>query len=250
MYLWKCWRDTRLKLAVFAALFALLALANRLAPAGREHAFTAMELQNAFLASLWLTSLPLLFVGWILGETNPGADIHRGSGDFLLVRPVSRGSLIWTGWAVGMLEGIVLWAVISVAFLAVAFFELHRWGDSTSFILSAWITFSKIHLPILPVVYIINLGLVYGLTYAIGVFTRSGSWAMIGSAGLIFGYQLLRDLLGHKLQVWLPTFLLSYPGPHHDWAIPALHAYLVRGALALAFPVLAHFALERMEIHS
>ena len=66
-------------------------------PAGEEHAFAAMELQNAFLASLWLTSLPLLFVGWILGETNPGADIHRGSGDFLLVRPVSRGSLMWTG---------------------------------------------------------------------------------------------------------------------------------------------------------
>jgi hypothetical protein len=41
---------------------------------------------------------------------------------------------------------------------------------------------------IMLIIFLIDMGLVYGLMYCVGAITRSGSRALIGSAILSFGY--------------------------------------------------------------
>ncbi len=248
MYLWKCWRDTRIKIFVFLGLFVCLQLGILFTPNGANVPPDAGVLQNACLAVLFATSSVLLFVGWILGDESAGADIGRGSGDYLLTRPSSRGSFVWTGWAVGMGESIVLWIFFSATLFGDLLFESRRWGNSASLFLSAWSGLSKLDLPIVFLMFVINLSLVYGLTYCIGVMMRSGSKALVGSAALIFGYQILKAILRFRFHISLPEFLLSYQDRHHVFQIPEIHSFVVRAVIALALPALAHLVLERMEI--
>jgi hypothetical protein len=248
MYLWKCWRDTRIKFFIFLGLFLCLELAFLFSPKQYSGSASVKELQNGFLIVLTVIGTILLFVGWILGDDNAGADIGRGSGDFLLTRPASRGSLVWTGWAVSMLETIVLWIVFFGIIVADIFSQSRQLGISTSEIASAFAAFCGHDLPLSFLIFLINLGLIFGVTYCIGVILRSGSRALIGSAMLIFGYRIVRAILAFRFQISLPDILLAYPNPHHNWSVPAAHEFLIRGLVALAFPLLAHLMLERMEI--
>lgn len=246
MYLWKCWHDTRVKFVVALGLLLCLAITN--------HALTGMNatlLRDGFLVVLMMAGPIVLLVSWILGDDNVGADIGRGSGDFLLSRPSSRGYFVWTGWMVGMVESIVLWIVFSAIIVENTIFQVRRQGIPAATISSSWLAFMKQDLPAVFLMFVINLGLVYGLTYCIGVVMRSGSRALIGVAALLLSYQFVKQIATHEFHIVLPGIFLSAGGfrLHPDgFVLPAVHAFVIRGLIALAFPVLAHFALERMEI--
>ena len=248
MYLWKCWLDTKLKFLITLGLFLCLQLAFLFSSKQTRGTVNAAQLHNGFLIVLVVISSALLFVGWILGDENAGADIGRGSGDFLLTRPCPRGSLVWTGWMVGMVETIALWILFSAIVLADLFFQARQWGFSASVLLSSWGSFHKLDLPILFLIFLINLGSIYGLTYCLGIITRSGSRALIGSAALVLGYVILKAVLLHRFHIALPELLLFYSHSDHRWEIPPVPSFVIRGAIALAFPVLAHVVLERTEI--
>ena len=101
---------------------------------------------------------------------------------------------------------------------------------------------------IMLIIFLVDMGLVYGLTYCVGVITRSGSRALIGSAILFFGYQILREILRARFHIEWPAFLLSYQNMHHRLEIPAIHSFVIRACLALAFPALTQLVLDKMEI--
>jgi hypothetical protein len=248
MYLWKCWRDTRVKFLVVLGLFVCQgALFGQSGPPGN-----ATQLPGMFFRLLVLGEFIVLFGSWILGADNVGADIGRGSGDFLLTRPSSRGSFVWTGWMVGMVESVLLWIVYSTLSVERMIFQMRHYGVGAATISSSWLVFMKLNLPVVFLMFVIDVGLVYGLTYCIGVVMRSGSRALIGTAALFLSYEIVKQIAMQEFHLVLPEILL-YPD-HFGWpvipVIPPIHAFVIRGALALTFPVLAYFALERMEVNS
>ncbi|MGC1784225.1 MAG: hypothetical protein WA708_17010 [Acidobacteriaceae bacterium] len=248
MYLWKCWRDTRIKFFIFLGLFICLQLIFLFSPKGMESPVNPADLGKIFFGTLVAIGSVLLFLGWILGDENVGADIGRGSGDFLLTRPQTRGSLVWTGWALSMVEMIVLWIVFFAAVIGDILSQSTRWGISTATVFSALADFSAHGLPLMFLVFLINIGLIFGVTYCIGVVLRSGSRALIGTIALIVGYRILKTVFAFRFHISLPDILLSYPGSHPGLANPAVHDFVVRGLIAIAFPAIAHLLLERMEI--
>lgn len=249
MYLWKCWRDTRIKFLTFLVLFLCLELTFIFGhKVSSPASLGATELRIAFSVILMVVGSVLLFLGWILGNESVGADIGHGYGDYLLTRPQSRGSFVWTAWTFSMVETIVLWIVFCAIAVADVFSLLGALGVSSSVFRSALFQFARHDMPLMFLIFLINLGLIFGVTYCIGVILRSSTRALIGSAALIFAYQILKVVLRFEYHINLPDILLSYPNPHNGMAMPAIHEFVVRGIVALAFPLLAHFALERMEI--
>jgi hypothetical protein len=249
MYLWKCWRDTRIKFLACLALFLCLEVAFIFGhKVETSHPLGAADLHTMFTIVSTAVGSILVFLGWILGDENVGADIGRGSGDFLLTRPESRGTFVWIGWSLSVVETIVLWIVFS----AIVFVDIlslsHQLGVSASAIMSSLLDFSKHDMPLMFLIFVINVGLIFGVTYFIGVVLRSGTRALVGSAALIFGYQILKAIFTFRFHIVLPDILLAYPNPHNGMLIPAVHEFIIRGLVALAFPVVAHVILERMEI--
>jgi hypothetical protein len=245
MYLWKCWRDTRVKFLVILGLFVCQGIAFP-GHIGRAMNANATQLRGMFFMLLIGVGFIVQTVSWILGIDNVGADIGRSSGDFLLSRPSSRGFFVWTGWMVGMVESVVLWIVFSAISMGNLISHLHHQRLAAATISSSWLAFIKLNLPTVFLMFVINVGLVYGLTYCLGVVMRSRSRALIGVAALLLSYQIVRQIAVDQFHLVLPGMFL-YP---HGFVFPAVHAFVIRGLIALGFPVLAHFALERMEIHS
>lgn len=245
MYLWKCWRDTRVK---FFVAFVIVLLLNFLPFVGAiyaQHLQKPGKVQNLLEAAFVFPAGLLWFFGWILSKDNVGADIGHGCGDFLLTRPASRGRLVWTGWMAGMVENIVLWIVISSVMYGIMLIELHLLGISVLSLPNTLVSFAFVFL--LFAIFLLNLGMIYGLGYCIGVITRSGPWALIGSVIVLFGYGLLKSLLQHW-NIDLPDFFLPLNTHHNQLEIPSTLAFVVHGCLLVAFPAVAHFALERMDV--
>jgi hypothetical protein len=97
-------------------------------------------------------------------------------------------------------------------------------------------------------IFLLNLGMIYGLAYCIGVITRSGSGALIGSAIVVIVYGFLEALLRHHWNIHLPELFLSLHANHNSLVVPSTLALAVHACLLVMFPVVAHFALERMEV--
>lgn len=249
MYLWKCWRDTRIKFLTFLILFLCLQVAfmfgHKVSTPG---AIGTAGLSLAFTIILIAVGSVLLFLGWILGNESVGADIGHGYGDYLLTRPRSRTSFVWTAWGFSIVETIVLWIVFSAIAVVDVFSQSSVLGISNSMFRSALLQFTQHEMPLMFLIFLINLGLIFGVTYCLGVVLRSGTRALVGSAALIFAYQILKAVLQFEYHIKLPEILLSYPTPQNGMITPAIHEFVVRGLVAIAFPLVAHLVMERMEI--
>lgn len=248
MYLWKYWRDTRIKFFVFLGIFICLQIAFFASLPKAQGHLDPSDLSQAFTVTFAVIGTVLLFLGWILGDESVGADIGRGSGDFLLTRPQSRGSMVWMGWGLSMIETVVLWLVFFALVVADIASLAARLGLPASVVLSSALSFCAHGLPIMFLTFIVNLGMIFGVTYFIGVVLRSGSKALIGALSLVVGYKILQAILHYRFAVFAPDILLTYPGTHHALASPNAVDFIVRGAVAIAFPVMAHWLLERAEI--
>jgi hypothetical protein len=115
MYIRKCWHDTApyfficLGVSILDVFISLKDWGPHSAPHG-----------NALLAIVvaWVElGFLIAFIACLVGLRTIGTDIQKGFGDFLLTRPRSRKSVVWTGWAVGIAEiaGIVLSDALLVA---------------------------------------------------------------------------------------------------------------------------------------
>src|SRR5271170_5931559 len=111
MYLWKYWRETRITFGVSLTVIALLLLIVL-----KGHAVvttsgggpTLDKLPKILVVLLIVQSVPLGFLGWILGSFGVGRDLGEGSGSFVFTRPGSRTSFVWRDWAFGMAELLIV----------------------------------------------------------------------------------------------------------------------------------------------
>src|SRR5271170_583537 len=117
MYLWKYWRETRITFGVSLTVIALMLLVVL-----KGHAVvttsgggpTIDRLPQLLVVLLIVQSVPLGFLGWILGSFGVGRDLGEGSGSFIFTRPRSRASFVWRDWGFGMAELLIVTVLLNL----------------------------------------------------------------------------------------------------------------------------------------
>jgi hypothetical protein len=253
MYLWKCWRDTRVVLAAsmlcIAALFVFVLRQNLVLDRGPFE-----YLPNIFPFLLSVQAFPLSFVAWLLGFFGVGRDLGERSGSYLFTRPRSRAYFVWCDWGVGM---AVLLPI--VAFLALLFGALLRriivaLGDPLhgSFMIAGspvtltfivWLNF---------VAAFLLAGLVFSLTYFSTVLVKHAKGLIYG-AGVLVGYIFLEQVVPHYWPgIHLPTLVLQeFIQSHRNVTGISNHlgvSVAIRAAIILLFPFATQFVLQKTDI--
>ena len=129
MYLWKCWRDTRLSFFIYLTISVAAALFWLVGTNSRAHAIAMKASPSETLWFLFVVGAVVfgaIFAGAIgitLGSRNIGADLATGSAEFLLTRPRSRKYFVWAGWGVGVVEILTVLGVTALVALAVLYFQ-------------------------------------------------------------------------------------------------------------------------------
>ena len=238
MYLWKCWRDTRS--AFFAFLGAVLAVGAfggyvALDPFGWIAAkplesravwqFSADALLGTMLGALPAAGL------W-LGALGVGTEFEKGTADFLLTRPRSRGTFLWASWGLGAAQMVALVLVSNLCQLAAL--GPHRVEGLGDFLRSL------VALSTEALVY-------YSLTYLMTTLARNSRNGTAFAVAVIVGYAGLYTWLKLWYDTRIPFFLeLSLRSSHSgvDFSL-TVAGWL---AVCLALAVVAQFSFERAEI--
>jgi hypothetical protein len=254
MYLWKCWRNTRLSAGLYGFVIAFTIWSLM------RHGFTYLSfgseggasVHNVWAASIFLEIFGgvLAFVAWVMGGVGIGRDIGEGSGAFMITRPRPRRYFLWwdIGFGLGLL--ILLGSMTMVLFEIGVHFNVLRFGGG-----AAWAN-GNVHHPVggVPAIAILLLllsgivfaGLIYSITYLCTLIAERTSVGLMLSGGALAGYFWLyaKDVV--------PNLRVNpYPNPLAD--NPAPHVWLELGGRVIAIVVLllaAQFVLERREIRA
>jgi hypothetical protein len=254
MYLWKCWRDTRVVLAssllCIAVLFVFILRQN---PVLDQHG-PFENLPNIFPFFLSLQAFPLSFVAWLLGFFGVGRDLGERSGSYLLTRPRSRAYFVWCDWGVGM---AVLLPI--VAFLVMVFgVLLHRIIVAMGDPLHGIVVISGMPVTVAYVVWLnfvaafLLAGLVFSLTYFSTVLAKHAKGLIYG-AGVLVGYLFLEQVVPHYWPgIHLPNLVLQEFIQSHLF-VTGISNHLgvsvaIRAAIILLFPLATQFVLQKTDI--
>ncbi len=228
MYIWKCWRETRVFCLVFLGAGALLmplaaafTLGTQLLETFGRPAFEFTISSILMVTSLWLG---------MLGAYHSFDD---RSIQFLFTKPRPRAYFLWTGWAVGLVELLVIASVNVVAgWLTLSAYKNHMLMYDV-FGPHARETYTGIFLLAL---------LTYSTTYAFTAALRSG----VNGLGACFAawgvYELLVVGLRYRWHVMLP-YPVEQMGDLPIWLSNALWL-----AIGVSFVVSAQFAVQRAEV--
>ena len=254
MYLWKCWRDTRVVLAAsllcIGALFVFVMRQNLVLDR------RTLRVPSKHISGLLLSvqAFPLSFVAWLLGFFGVGRDLGERSGSYLFTRPRSRAYFVWCDWGVGM---AVLLPI--VAFLALLFGALlHRIlvalgdplhgsvviaGSPVTLTFIVWLNF---------VAAFLIAGLVFSLTYFSTVVMKHAKGIIYG-AGVLVGYIFLEQVVPHYWPgIHLPTLMLQeFIQSHRNVTGISDHlgiSVAIRAAIILLFPIATQFVLQKADI--
>ena len=235
MYLWKCWRDTRSAfLGIVAGLLAvgIFGAYVQFDPFGWIAAKPESSrllwhvLSDALGASL-KGVIPI--AGFILGAMGVGVEFERGTADFLLTRPRSRRSFLWTSWCLGAAQ------ILTLVPLALAI----NWLTRPDFPAAHPGLFSRVPLAICTVAL-----LTYSLTYLMTTLARNSRNGIGLSVAAITGYTFLHMwlILWHGFTVPLIWELPEHPdrvdaGVWFGWL-----------AVCLTLMVVTQFRFERAEV--
>ncbi len=240
MYLWKYWRDTRVRFIILLMLVAaiwLLQLHRRAYPIA-----TVLYWEDFTTNLRTFLFLPcLLALG--LGISGPGDEFAQRTADFLFTRPRTRRYFIWASWAAGALQILAIVSVyVLAAFLAAVYVSrtVYTW---------------KFLALILPVFLVCIVA--YSIICFMTALLRSGQKGYASGLVFIAFYLALNPLLQIRWSINLP-----YPS-----GVGRPFAYLVRGAhapapvfhfpvagvvgwtlFAVACPLLGQLYLERREV--
>ena len=263
MYLWKCWRNAWLSVAIYGAALGL-AIWSLL-----KHSFVYLSyVRNgttvvsngwAALHHLEVMGLLLAFIAWMMGSSGIPRDIGEGSGAFLLSRPRQRRFFLWCD------SGFAFGTFLTLAAVTMALFEfgirLHwiRFGGPELWN-SARGTPPGMDIPavaaiLIPLCAVVYAGLVYCVTYLCTLLVARHSIGQVLSVGVFFGYGWLRakarDLdapFNHLLPSW---WVDPFPDPVHGSPAPHIWVSLLLRVVAVVVLLLAaQLVLERREIRA
>jgi ABC-type transport system involved in multi-copper enzyme maturation permease subunit len=241
-YPWKCWRDTR-HTFLFVLTAILINSAVGLFVAYDPFGWIAAKAEGP--RTLWtsttqafmLTMIGLTPVaGFVIGAVGVGTEFERRTADFLLTRPLSRRSLLWTSWTVGAAAMASL-VILSIAMVWVARIQ----GAAVN-------GRGMVGMTIVALV-------IYSVTYLMTTLTRSSRDGVSLGMLIFIAYTGLGLWLKLWYQIELPNMWdmvfssgrrevmsASFAG---DLPVPAWFGWL---AVCLAFVFIAQWQFERAEV--
>ena len=253
MYLWKYWRETRITFGVSLSVIALLLLIVL-----KGHAVvttsgggpTIDKLPQVLVVLLIVQSVPLGFLGWILGSFGVGRDLGEGSGSFIFTRPRSRASFVWRDWGFGMAELLIVTVSLNLV-IGLQLYRIFAAGSqggalptdpAVSPVLSASLTCMASFL---------LAGLIFSLTYFSTILIKSSKGTMLG-AGALLGYVILKAVVEHYWpSVQLPGLLPDLPVLAQTLSGISSTLWLsltLRSVVVLVFPIAAQLVLEKADL--
>lgn len=270
MYLWKCWRDTRLTFFIYLTICAAAAL---LWLVGGGFQSRAMAMNVSPIETLWLLFVigaavfGAIFAGAIgitLGSRNIGSDLATGSAQFLLTRPRSRKYFVWAGWGVGIVEILALLGITALVAIAALYLQGGQvWRNFPTSIGAVPLNhssvtpsdlprllFAVVRVPLLIASIVLTTVVMYGLTYLLTVLTRSGQRAIAYTFAVVLAYSIIGSVLARWIGVSLPTliFYLADPQARESWHLSPMLQLALWSICAVAFPLAAQFVLDNAEM--
>lgn len=248
MYLWKCWRESRMQFIVgVVALAALCSFFTVVAVRFGRPGATGTEAPLS-VARAWSSAAVVVLGGWasfliivwglILGSMGLGVEFERLTADFLFTRPRRRKYWVWVGWPAGMLElSTIVFSAVAATFTTLAFLTGHVY---------TWRLLAAV--PAL----VIGGAVVYGLTYFLTVVARSGRQGLNYAIGILLVTLLVSYAAGYYWEVHVPS-VWGFTIASCNWAVGITETFPFDGvflwvAVALAFPLAAQVLVERTEI--
>ncbi len=227
MYLWKCWRDTRV---FFLAFLVIAAAAMPAIGLGCRGTTVMREVGIIAVASTFglLTFVIALGLG-ALGATHEFAEQAT---HFLFTKPRSRKYFLWVGCSVGGIELLII-AVVNVL---VGWATMACYGNRLGSAL-----FGSAERQALAEMFLDGL-FVYALTYSLTAILRNGLKGLGGSMGILTGISALGVLLRVRWKIQMPIPVQKIG------SLPLAASYIIWMAVALLFVYAAQVAIERTEI--
>jgi hypothetical protein len=254
MYLWKCWRDTRIVLAAslvcIGALFLFILRQNIVLT--RHAPFE--ELSTILPFMLTMQAFPVSFVAWLLGSFGVGRDLGERSGSYLFTRPRNRAYFVWCDWGVGMalllpivaLLDLVLGVLIHRIIVAVGD-PLHGSlvisGRPVTLAFIIWLNFGAAFL---------LAGLVFSVTYFSTVLVKHAKGLIYG-AGVLVGYVFLEQVVPHYWPaIHLPKLVMEV-FVESNRLVTGISDHLglsvaIRTALIVLFPLATQLILRKTDV--
>lgn len=239
MYLWKCWRDTKSAfLGIVAGLLAvgIFRVYVQFDPFGwiaaqPESSRLPWHVMSDGLVASLRALIPV--AGLILGALGVGVEFERGTADFLLTRPRSRRSFLWTSWCLGAAQ------ILTLVLLALAI----TWLTPPDFLADRSGLFSRVPLAMCTVAL-----LIYSLTYLMTTLARNSRNGIGLSVAAITGYTFLHGwlILWHGITVPIMWELPEHP----DRLDAGVWFGFLLGCLTvcLTLMVVTQFRFERAEV--
>lgn len=239
MYLWKCWRDTRSTfLGIVASLVAvgIFGAYVQFDPFGwiaakPESSWLLWHMMSDGLGASLSGVIPI--AGFILGALGVGVEFERGTADFLLTRPRSRRSFLWTSWWLGAAQ------ILTLVLLAHAI----TWLTRPDFPATRPSLFFRVPLAMCTVAL-----LTYSLTYLMTTLARNSRNGTGLSLAAISGYIGLYAWLNlwYGITIPIPWDLSGHPdGLFAGMEFGSLLGWL---AVCLTLMVVTQFRFERAEV--
>jgi len=234
MYAWKYWRDTRARFLTFTVLWLGIAVmlvfltlwthtrsGHWWRPVPPKAGFYPVWTQ-VMLGIATCGGMMAALAGFFLGGSGAGEEFERGTLPFLATRPWPRHYFVWTGWAVGAGELLVLLAAgMGVAFTVLIHFTVA--GDSLP-------RFHHLLVPRFPWAWLVGFfgwriaglllllwitGLVcYSFAYLLTLVARSRANGVALAVGLAIAYLVAAYLLHYYARIHIPT-----PVDLFDWTM-------------------------------
>jgi hypothetical protein len=254
MYLWKCWRDTRVVLAAsllcIGALFVFVMRQNL----ELDHHAPFEKLSTVFPFLITMQAIPVGFVAWLLGFFGVGRDLGDRSGSYVFTRPKSRAYFVWCDWGVGMALLLPIVALLTLIFGVLLRRIIVTLGDPLhgSVVLAgkpvtlAFIVFLNFGAAFLLA------GLVFSLTYFSTVLVKNAK-GIIYSAGVLVAYIFIEQVVPHYWPaIHLPNLVLP-EFVQSNGLVTGLSDHLglsvaIRAAIILLFPFATQFVLQRTDV--
>jgi len=255
MYAWKCWRDSRDRVILYAAASLAVGILTGTTISSWYRVQVAWEWfvrprNQGWNPALWAWSSGMisldeflspaaLWAALSLGAVSVGREYGSGAMPFLLTRPASRKAFVWMDWGLGLTQMAAILTMMVVGILPFLGYT------SRAYVWRSW--------PLLPGCLVIGAAL-YGLTHFATALTGSSMKGLSATAAAILVYLLSPGALDEwwhfstplKFKNW--SLNVSAWDWHNDRFI--LHGWplLMWLLVALAFPLLSQFVLERREV--